>query len=87
MLLAYSSFLFLEFPYINNRMVNTLTVIMSCYISCIWINRDKLEFIDKKLKAKIIRERNFLMYMLKDKSKKIFCDKFCDIKVEQMNYV
>ena len=68
-------------------MVNTLTVIMCCYISCIWLNRDNLEFIDKKLKAKIIRERNFLKYLLKEKAKNIFCDKFCDIRLEQMNFV
>ena len=44
-------FLFLEFPYINIKMVNTLTVIMCCYISCIWLYRDNLEFHDKKLKS------------------------------------
>ena len=43
-------FLFLEFPYINTKMVNTLTIIMCCYISCIWYNRDNLDFVDKKLK-------------------------------------
>ena len=78
-------FLFLEFPYVNVKMVNTLTVIICCYISCIWLNRDKLEFIEKKLKAKIIRERNFLVYLHKEKSKKLFCEKFCDIKVGDMN--
>ena len=67
-------------------MTNTLTVIICCYISCIWHNRDNLDFIDKKLKVKIIRERDFLMYILKDKSKKTFCDKYCDIKLVQMNY-
>ena len=66
-------------------MVNTLSVIICCYISCIWLNRDKLEFIEKKLKAKIIRERNFLVFLYKEKSKKLFCEKFCDIKVGDMN--
>ena len=80
-------FLFLEFPYVNKKMVNTLSVIICCYISCIWLNRDKLEFIEKKIKAKIIRERNFLMYLLKEKSRNMFCEKFCDITLEDMNVI
>ena len=80
-------FLFLEFPYINKKMVNTITIIICCYISCIWLNRDNLEFIDGKLKAKIIRERNFLLYMLGEKSRNLFCEKFCKIKIREMNFV
>ena len=67
-------------------MVNTITIIICCYISCIWLNRDNLEFIDGKLKAKIIRERNFLLYMLGEKSRNLFCEKFCKIKIREMNF-
>ena len=80
-------YLFLEFPYINKKMVNTLTVIICCYISCIWLNRENLDFIDKKLKARILKERNFLMYLLKEKSRHTFCAKYCDITIEQMNSI
>ena len=80
-------FLFLEFPYINKKIVNTLTVIISCYISCIWLNRNDLDYIEIKLKAKIIRERNFLMHVLKEKLRNTFCDKYCDMKPDEMNFV
>ena len=76
----------LDFPYLNKKIVNTLSVIICNYISVIWLNRENLEYIDKKVKAKMIRERGFLRYLLKDKFKLIFCSKYCDIEMNQMNY-
>ena len=81
-----SEYLMLDFPYINRKMVNTLSVIICNYIACIWLNRDDLEYIDKKLKAKIIRERSFLSYIHRDKFKQVFCSRYCDLKFNQMNY-
>ena len=79
-------YLMLDFPYLNKKIVNTLSVIICNYISVIWLNRENLEYIDKKVKAKMIRERGFLRYLLKDKFKLIFCSKYCDIEMNQMNY-
>ena len=82
-----SEFLMLDFPFINRKMVNTLSVVVCNYISCIWLNRDDLEYIDKKLKAKIIKERNLIKYILKEKARQKFCDRYCDIGFREMNYV
>ena len=51
--------------------------------SYICLNRDNVDYIDKKLKAKIIRERSFLRYLLKEKSKKIFCTRYNDIEINR----
>ena len=77
------NFVMLDFPYINKRMVNTLSVIMCSYLSCIWLNRDDMDYIGKKLKAKIIRERSFLKYLLKEKFCKIFCIRYNDIEISR----
>ena len=39
-----------------------------------------MEFIEKKsLRAKIIKERNFIRYILKENVNKVFCSKYCEI--------
>ena len=40
-------YLMLDFPYLNKKIVNTLSVIICNYISVIWLNRENLEYIDK----------------------------------------
>ena len=81
------TYLMLDFPYINKKISNTLSVIICNYISIVWLNRENLEYIDKKVKAKIIRERGFLKYLLKDRFEKLFCIRYCEIEMNQMNYV
>ena len=80
------NFIMLDFPYINRRILNTLSVIICNYLSCIWLSRDNLDYIDKKVKAKITRERSFLKCLLKENFRKIFCPRYCDIDISQMNY-
>ena len=80
-----SVFIMLDFPYVNRKMVNTLSVIICNYLACIWFNRENMDYIDKILKAKIVRERNFLRYLLREKFEQIFCGRYCDIELNQMN--
>ena len=64
----------LNFLCVNKRMVNTLSVIVCNYLACIWFNRENMEFIEKKkIRAKVIKERNFIRYTLKENLNKFFC--------------
>ena len=80
------NFIILDFPYINRKILNTLSFVICNYLSCIWLNRDNLDYIDKKLKAKIIRERCFLKCLLKENFRKVFCTRYCDVDISQMSY-
>ena len=44
-----------------------------------------MDFIEKKLKAKILKERNFLRYILGEKFKQTFCNRYNEIDFNQMN--
>ena len=79
------NFIMLDFPYINRKMVNTLSIIICNYLACIWFNRENMDFLEKKLKAKILKERNFLRYILGEKFKQTFCNRYNEIDFNQMN--
>ena len=73
----------LDLPKINSNVKNTLNIIVGSYISCTWYNRNNLEYLENKLKAKVIRDHNLKMLILKEKAKDIFTEKYClsDIRI------
>ena len=51
--------LFFEIPKIDKKVQNTVCIIISAYISCIWYNREDTNSIIYKFKAKIIKEQKY----------------------------
>ena len=70
---------------VNRKVKNTLIVIISSYVACIWYNRNRLESICYILKAKIIRDQKLNMKILGGKSYKIFTDNYCKENIEFIN--
>lgn len=65
------------FPKINVKTRNTLSIILSSYVLCIWTNRENNENVKFKFKAKIIKEQNFHMIMLGDRQSETFTENYC----------
>ena len=61
--------LFLEFPRVEKKIQNAICITMASYISCVWYNRENLEYLMNKFKAKIIREQKYHRLILKEKMK------------------
>ena len=58
-----------DLPKSTEKVKNILNIIVGSYIACTWYNRkNNLEYLENKLKAKIIRDHNFKMLILKEKS-------------------
>ena len=56
--------LYLDIPKIEKRNMNSMCIIITCYISCIWRSRENLNHIKKFVKAKMIRDQRFHMSIL-----------------------
>ena len=74
-----------DIPKVNIKVKNTLIVVISSYIACIWYNRNRLESICYILKAKIIRDQKLNMKILGDKAYKIFTENYCKEYIEFIN--
>ena len=79
--------MFLEFPRIDRKIQNTLCIIISSYISCIWYNREDANFLIYKLKAKIIREQKYHKLMLKDRMHNLFTENYININPDILNHL
>ena len=77
--------LYLELPRVQRRTKNVLCIIICNFITCIWNNRDNLDFIEDKIIIKVWNERNFLMKLLKGKEKEILCKRYCEVSFEKLN--
>ena len=69
----------LDIPKIDQRNVNTLCILISSYIACVWFNRKNMNNIKYCFKAKIIKDQRLKMKILKDKAYKIFSDNYCKL--------
>ena len=74
-----------DFPKVNKKIQNTMCVIISCYITCIWVNRDDPSFLVNKFKAKIIKTQKTHMKILKDKAIRIFSENYCNMQIQILN--
>ena len=77
--------LMLDFPKIDKRNVNSLCVIVSSYIACIWFNRKKLDTVKYSLKAKIIKDQRINMRILGNKCHKVFSENYCNLDYDILN--
>ena len=77
--------LMLDIPKIDKRNVNSLVIIISSYIACVWFNREKLDTIKICYKAKFIRDQRMNMKILGAKALKIFSDNYCNLDYEIIN--
>ena len=80
-----SKFMFFDIPKVNVKVKNTLIIIISSYIACIWYNRNNLDQICYILKAKIIKDQKLNMKILGDKVHKIFTENYCKKNIEFIN--
>ena len=72
----------LDLPKVNVKVKNTLCIIICSYITAVWFNRDKKEYLLENLKAKIIRDQKIKMEILKDKAKNVFTGNYCKSNIE-----
>ena len=72
----------MDLPMVNTKVKNTLCIIIVSYISTVWFNRDKMEYLIPNLKAKIIRDQKLKMMILKDKAKNVFTENYCKSNIE-----
>ena len=77
--------LYLDIPKINKRNVNSLSIIISCYISAVWFHRNDMDYIKNVVKAILIREQRFHMKLLGGKAKKVFSDNYCCLDMDILN--
>ena len=66
-----------DLPGIHVKNKNTLCIIISSYIACTWYNRDNLDYLTNKLKAKIIRDQKIKLLILGPKANSIFTENYC----------
>ena len=76
--------LFLDFPKIDKRNMNTLCVIVSGYISSVWYNRKDLRFIKNIVMAKILRDQCFNLKILGDRANEVFSENYCKMDLRIM---
>ena len=77
--------LYLDIPKIDKKNINSLSIIISCYISSVWFNRGNLLYVKNIVKAKILRERRFHMRMLGESIHKFFSENYCKMDVRIVN--
>ena len=77
--------LFFEIPKIDKKIQNTICIIISAYISCIWYNREDTSSIIYKFKAKIIREQKYHKLLLKENMQNIFTENYYNIDLDIIN--
>ena len=74
--------LYLELPNVQRKAKNAMKLVVCSYVSCIWKNRENLEFIEEKFRAGVYSEKKFIMVMLKGKAKDLLCKKYCEIDLD-----
>ena len=72
----------LDLPKVNIRVKNTLNIIICSYITCVWYNRDKNEYLIENLRAKLIRDQKMNIEILKEKAKNVFTENYCKSNIE-----
>ena len=72
----------LDLPKVNVKVKNTLCIVICNYITNVWFNRDKNEYLLENLKAKIIRDQKIKIMILKDKAKNVFTENYCNINCD-----
>ena len=79
--------LLFDFPKVDRRIQNTLCIIISSYICCIWSNRENPCYLSNKFKSKVIKEQKYHKLRLKENIKDIFTDSYCDINTCILNHL
>ena len=74
--------LYLELPNVQRKAKNAMKLVVCSYVSCIWKNRENLEFIEEKFRAGVYSEKKFIIVMLKGKAKDLLCKKYCEIDLD-----
>ena len=73
--------LYLDFPKIEKRNMNSLCVIVAGYISTVWYSRKDLRFIRNIVMSKIIRDQHFNLKLLGENAIKVFSENYCNMDI------
>ena len=73
--------LYLDFPKIETRNMNSLCVLISGYITTVWYNRKDLRFIRNLVMAKFIRDQRFNLKLLGENARKVFSENYCNMDI------
>ena len=77
--------LFLVIPKIEQRIQNTICIVISSYISCTWHNKEDTRFLTYKFKAKIIEGHKYHKLILKEKMQNIFTENYSNLDPNIIN--
>ena len=77
--------LYLDIPKIDKRNMNSICVIISCYISTVWFNRTDLRFIKNIIKANIVKMQKFHRVILGSNMERVFSEKYCNLDLRIIN--
>ena len=77
--------LYLDIPKINRKNMNLICIIIACYISCVWSNRENLTYIKNIMKAKLLRTHRFHIQLLGEAINKIFSENYCNMDIRILN--
>ena len=73
--------LMFEFPKVDKRNVNSLCVIISSYIACVWYNRENNDNLIYAFKARLLRNQRLNIKILDKKALKIFSENYCKMDI------
>ena len=74
--------LFFDFPKVNKKVTNTLSIVISIYLAIIWFNRNSPDNLDYKLKARIKKSQKFHSKILQDKINALFTSNYSNIDTD-----
>ena len=77
----------LDIPKMEKKCKNTVVLLTALYISCIWYGRTNKSSIINVLKLGIVKERNTLELMLKDRISDTFTERFISLNKENIDAV
>ena len=76
-------FLTLDLPRVDNKVKNTLLVVLCSFISCVWLQREDLDIVINVLKSKIVTDQSIKMAILNEH----FVDYFTENYVKGVEYI
>ena len=75
----------LDIPKIENRNKNCLYILLSCYVSSVWLNRENIDNMKYIVKSNIIKTQRFHMQLLGRKADAIFSKNYCQLDIGIIN--
>ena len=75
----------LEFPNLPKKIRSTLCLIICNFIATIWYNRENIDSIEEIIISRTLKEKEFIMSILKEKARDVLCKRYCEINRIKLN--